>query len=139
MKPPLRVREAHPAAPPRPGVRSALIGIHAFTAANALAGAWYALAGAPDVPKEWLEHTPFQDYRIPGAVLAVAVGGGQIAAFAALMRRDRHAKPLSTAAAGVLLAWIATQLAMIGYRSPLQPAVLASAVGTVALSRRLDG
>ena len=127
------------AAQRRTGVRGALIGIHALTAANAVAGAWYALAGAPDVPKEWLDDTPFRDYAIPGAILGVAVGGTQIAAAMALKRRNRHAKPLSSAAAGVLLAWIVTQLAMIGYRSPLQPAVLASAVGTVALSRRLDG
>ena len=47
------------------------------------------------------------------------------------------AKELSTAAAGMLVVWMGTQLAMIGFRSPLQPAVLATAAGSLALSRRL--
>ena len=43
-----------------------LIGIDALIAVNAVGGAWYALAGAPNVPKEWLEGSPFRDYRVPG-------------------------------------------------------------------------
>lgn len=35
----------------------------------ALAGAWYALGGAPDVPTEWLDGSPFADYRVPGLIL----------------------------------------------------------------------
>ncbi|HYI19120.1 MAG TPA: hypothetical protein VD836_10450 [Solirubrobacteraceae bacterium] len=46
--------------------RAALIGIDALIAVNAVGGAWYALAGAPNVPKEWLEGSPFRDYRVPG-------------------------------------------------------------------------
>jgi ABC-type uncharacterized transport system permease subunit len=95
---------------------------HAVMGANALAGARYALGGAPGVPSEWLRGTPFDDYRVPGAILGGAVGGTQAAATIALLRGDRHASRLSQVASGVLLAWILIQLRMIGYRSPLQPA-----------------
>jgi hypothetical protein len=119
------------------GARAALVGIDALIAANAVGGAWYALAGAPNVPTEWLRGTPFRDYRIPGAILGVAVGGTHAAATAALVRRTPHAQQLSTAAAGTLAVWTTAQLAMIGYRSPLQPAVLVAAAGSLVLSRRL--
>ena len=54
---------------------------------NAVAGAWYAIGGAPDVPIEWLEGTPFDDYVIPGLVLGGVVGGTQLGAAFALARR----------------------------------------------------
>jgi hypothetical protein len=119
--------------------RTALMGLDAVMAANALGGAWYGLAGAPEVPRKWLAGTPFHSYRVPAVVLGAGVGGTQVAALAALARRDRRAKPVSTLAGGVLVGWIAAQVALIGYRSPLQPAVAAWGLGTLALSRRLAG
>ena len=68
----------------------------------------------------------------------VAVGGSQLAAATALVRRAPRARRLTTTASGLLLGWIVAQLAMIGNRSPLQPAVLAWAIGSAALGRRLD-
>ena len=116
------------------GTRRALIALQGVMALNAFGGAWYAIAGAPNVPTEWLAGTPFDDYVVPGVILGVAVGGSQLAAAVALRVRHRRANELSLAAALVLLAWIATQLAMIGYVSPLQPIVLAWALGTGLLS-----
>jgi hypothetical protein len=107
--------------------------------ANALAGAWYAVAGAPGVPTAWLSRTPFDDYRIPGMVLGTAVGGSQLLASALLARGAPSAKRASVAAGAVLLAWIVVQLAMIGYVSPLQPIVLAWALTTLGLAARLPG
>jgi hypothetical protein len=107
-------------------------------AVNAAGGAWYALSGAPDVPTEWLERTPFDDYRVPGVILGTIVAGSQVAAGVALLRRSRHARHASQAASGVLLGWIATQLAMIGYRSPLQPIVLGWSLASLALAERAD-
>ena len=121
----------------RRAARRTLAGLNALMAANACAGSWYAVRGAPNVPQEWLERTPFSDYRAPGVILGTIVGGSQAAAAVALAADHRTARPLATGASVVLLSWILTQLAMIGYRSPLQPAVLAWALGTSALSRRL--
>jgi hypothetical protein len=113
--------------------------LHGVMGANALAGAWYAVSGAPGVPTEWLEGTPFDDYLVPGAILGTLVAGTQLAAGVALARRRPRAEQLSQAAGGVLLAWIVAQLGMIGYVSPLQPIVLGWALGALALSRRLGG
>lgn len=82
---------------------------------------WYALAGAQDTPREWLKRTPFNSYTAPGLILGVAVGGSDLAAACAIWRRSPDAATVSSLAALILLGWIATQVAMIGYRSFLQP------------------
>ena len=46
-----------------------LIALNGTAGVAALAGAWYALGGAPDVPTEWLDGSPFADYRVPGLIL----------------------------------------------------------------------
>jgi hypothetical protein len=113
--------------------------MEAAMGANALAGAWYAIGGAPGVPTAWLSRTPFDDYRIPGIILGSVVGGSQILASALLWRGASSAKRVSLAAGAVLLTWIVVQLAMIGYVSPLQPVVLGWALTTLGLSARLPG
>ncbi len=114
--------------------RPILAGMSAVMAVNAFGGAWYALAGAPNVPRKWLHGTPFRTYAVPGAILGGVVGGSQVVAGALLARGSRHGRAASLGASGILLAWITTQLAMIGYVSPLQPAVLAWALVTLWLA-----
>ena len=121
----------------RPRARHVLIAMDGVMALNAFGGAWYAIAGAPSVPTEWLAGTPFRDYVVPGLILAAVVGGSQVAAAVTLRLRHRWARAVSLGAALVLLTWIVTQLAMIGYVSVLQPIVLAWAVVTAVLSHRL--
>ncbi len=120
----------------RPRARRVLIAMDGVMALNAFGGAWYAIAGAPDVPIDWLNGTPFHDYVIPGMILGVVVGGSHVAAAVALWRRVPHAREISLGASLVLLGWIATQLAMIGYVSVLQPTVLIWAIVTAALALR---
>jgi hypothetical protein len=52
---------------------------------NAIGGAWYGLAGAENVPREWLEGSPFDSYTVPSLILLVAVGGGMTAALVAVL------------------------------------------------------
>ena len=119
--------------------RRRLAGLAAFMGVNALGGAGYALAGAESVPLAWLDGTPFRDYTVPGIVLGTVVAGSQLASAVALWRGTRNAKAIAGAAAAILLGWIVTQLAMIGFVSFLQPFVLAWAVLTLVLVSRLDG
>jgi hypothetical protein len=95
----------------------------------------YALGGAKAVPTEWLKRSPFSSYRIPGLYLGTVVGGSCLLAAWAAARDDRRARPAALASSGLMLSWIAAQLAVIGYRSPLQPAIVAigAAVGYLAL------
>ncbi|MBJ7328599.1 MAG: hypothetical protein JHC95_01810 [Solirubrobacteraceae bacterium] len=116
--------------------RKVLAALAGVMAANAYAGAWYAIRGAPNVPTDWLEGTPFGSYAVPGLILGIAVGGTQTAAAATLWRGGREARVVAMGASAVLIVWILTQLSLIGYVSPLQPIVLTwGALSFVAAAR----
>jgi len=74
-------------------------GLAALIAVNAFGGAVYGFAGARNVPRRWLEGSPFADYRVPSAVLGVAVGGSSARAAVAAWRGSDEA-PLATITAG---------------------------------------
>jgi hypothetical protein len=108
---------AHPRA-----VRFALAFLLAFGALNAFAGGYYGMSGAEDVPKEWLEGSPFDDYFIPGLVLFVVVGGSFLAAAIAVFAKLHIARTAAFAAGTIVLGWLAVETAIIGYVSWMQPA-----------------
>ena len=95
--------------------------VGATTALNAVGGSIYGLTGAKHVPVRWLEGSPFRDYRVPSLILGVAVGGSSARAAVAAWRGEESAGDRSILAGSVLLGWIAAQVAIIGYRSILQP------------------
>lgn len=73
------------------------------------------------LPLELLEETPFTSYLIPGLVLAVVVGGTQLAAgMAAWKLRPGHLR-MAAMAAAVLGIWIAAQALILGAVIWLQP------------------
>ena len=115
--------------------RRALATINTIVAINALGGMAYALAGAEKVPAEWLDESPFDSYVIPGLYLGLAVGGSCLAAAGLAARDDVRARTAAAGAAAVMVSWIAAQVAVIGYRSPLQPVIAGTgiAVGYLAL------
>jgi hypothetical protein len=115
--------------------RRLIAAIDAIVGINALGGMAYALGGARAVPTEWLKRSPFSSYRIPGLYLGAVVGGSCLLAAWAAARDDRRARPAALASSGLMLSWIAAQLQIIGYRSPLQPAIAATAaaVGYLAV------
>jgi len=108
--------------------RSVLGGLLAFGALNAFAGGYYGMAGAEDVPKEWLEGSPFDDYFIPGLVLFVVVGGSFLAAAIAVFAKLRIARNAALAAGAIVLGWLAVETAIIGYVSWMQPATTIGAL-----------
>lgn len=117
--------------------RWALGGLLAFGALNAAGGAIYGLSGAKGVPVEWLAGSPFHDYFVPSFVLLVVVGGSLITAAVAVLTSARHAHAATLAAGILLLAWIAAQVAIIGYVSWMQPTTAAAAVVVLVLAARL--
>jgi hypothetical protein len=107
---------------------------------NAIGGAWYGLAGAENVPREWLEGSPFDSYTVPSLILLVAVGGGMTAALVAVLLGHSRASDLSVAAGLVLLSWITVQVLIIvprGGFSWLQPTMFALGLVIATLARRL--
>jgi hypothetical protein len=92
-----------------------------LTALNAFGGAIYGLKGAPAVPGEWLEGSPFPDYRLPSAILGTAVGGTCAVATLTALRGSPSAPRATILAGGTLIAWITAQVGVIGFKSRLQP------------------
>ena len=105
----------------------ALCGLLAFGALNAFAGGYYGMAGAEGVPLEWLDGTPFSSYFVPSLILFVVVGGALLAAALVVLARTRRSAELALAAGGVVFVWLATETAMIGYVSWMQPATAVGA------------
>ena len=90
-------------------------------AINSLGGGFYGMSGAPDVPVEWLEGTPFTSYFIPSLILFVAVGGTSLFAGILVFRKSLYARLASFFAGMVTVIWLTVQVAIIGYVSWMQP------------------
>ncbi len=122
--------------------RLGLIGLELLISLCAVGGAAYGLSGAENMPREWLDGTPFHSYLVPSLVLLIAVGGGMALAAGLLMTHDEFAPEASIVAGLVLVAWILIQVLIIvpdGGFSWLQPAMLviglAIALGGLRLRR----
>jgi hypothetical protein len=119
--------------------RLALIVIEAVVALNAFGGGIYGMSGAPNVPKEWLEGSPFKDYFFPALILFVAVGGiMSAAALTAAFAGREWAAVFGLIAALTLLDWIVVQIAITGYTSFLQPLFFAVGLVILALAWQLQ-
>jgi hypothetical protein len=111
--------------------------LSALTAVNAVGGSLYGLRGAPEVPREWLEGSPFDDYKIPSLFLGITVGGSSAVSAATAWRGNDHAAPATIAARGILTAWVAAQVATIGLRSFLQPLFGGAGITMISLGLSL--
>ncbi|MDF2438993.1 MAG: hypothetical protein K0Q95_3369 [Bacteroidota bacterium] len=106
-------------------------------AANAFGGGFYGMAGAKDVPVEWLEGSPFKSYFIPSLFLFAVIGGTCLLASISMFRNSKNARRLSFICAGLLFGWIAVQVAIIGYVSWMQPAIFISAIAITTIAFQL--
>jgi hypothetical protein len=125
---------------PARSTRWLLVGVEAVIAVNAVGGAIWGLSGAKNVPRQWLEGTPFDSYLIPSLVLLVGVGGGMTLAAVALLARHRFAPEITVAAGAILVGWITTQVLIIvpdGGFSWLQPIMFAAGLFIAGLGWRL--
>jgi hypothetical protein len=118
-------------------IRYLLVGLLLFGALNAFGGGYYGLVGAEGVPREWLRDSPFHDYFVPSLILVVVVGGSFLVAAIALLARWWIDRIAAFAAGTIVLAWLAAQLTIIGYRSWMQPATFVGGVLVLVLAWRL--
>ena len=111
-----------------------------FGALSAFGGAVLALvANGAGVPLEYLAHSPFASYAVPGLILGIVVGGTQLAAAIALQRTSPSALLLSTIAGFGMLIWIFVELAILRQYSWLQSAYFAFGVIELILVLALLG
>jgi hypothetical protein len=123
----------------REGSRWILGSLLLLIALNAFGGGYYGMAGAPNVPTEWLEGSPFSSYFIPSLILAVVVGGSFLTASIAVFARARWRRVAVFVAVAVVIGWLTIQLAIIGYVSWMQPVTAIATVLVALLAARLPG
>lgn len=111
-------------------IRYSLGFLLALLALNAFGGGYYGMAGADNVPVEWLKGSPFHNYFIPGLILFICVGGSALIAAFALFRRHRMAHKAAFTCGIITLLWLTVQVAIIGYVSWMQPT---TAVATIII------
>jgi hypothetical protein len=118
-------------------VRYTLGSLLIFLAINAFGGGYYGIAGAKDIPIEWLEDSPFSDYFIPGLFLFLIIGGSALLTGIAVFRRHRLARKAAFFCGFTVLLWIMVQVSIIGYVSWMQPATTIAAVAILLLAWQL--
>lgn len=121
----------------QPIVRYTLGALLAFAALNAFGGGYYALSGAPGVPAQWLNGSPFQSYFIPGLILFFIVGGAFLVAAIAVFVRLRIERKATFVAVVIVFIWLAVQITIIGYVSWMQPVTALVSAVIFFLGRRL--
>ena len=107
---------------------------------SAVGGAIYALGGAPEWPREWLQGTPFDSYVVPGLTLLIVVGGSMAAAAVTLLIGNSRAPEISIVAGIVLTGWITVQVLVIvpdGGFSWLQPTMFVVGVAIASIGWKL--
>lgn len=97
-------------------------------ALNALGGGYYGMAGAKDIPIEWLKGSPFRDYFFPGLILLIFVGGSALVAAILVFIKHRLAKIAAFGSCAIVVIWLSVQVAIIGYVSWMQPTTAALTV-----------
>lgn len=115
-------------------VRMVLIVLEIIIGVGAVGGGVYVLLGAPGVPREWLQGSPFRSYAAPGLVLLVVVGGSMFAGAGLLLADASRARSVSLIAGLVLVGWIVAQVSVVGRRHWLQPVCLVLGFAVVVLS-----
>lgn len=119
-------------------VRYTLVFLLFLIALNAFAGGYYGMAGARNVPLDWLEGSPFKNYFVPALILFILVGGCCLLGAIMVLMRHRLAAKAAMVSSIVILVWIGVQLSIIGYVSWMQPAVAGTGIVILILSRSLS-
>jgi MFS family permease len=115
-------------------IRYALGILLLLLAINAFAGGYYGMAGAKNIPMEWLKNSPFHNYFIPSLILFIVIGGSSLFAAVTVFRRDRFGRKASLLCGVIILIWLGVQIAIIGYVSWMQPATAIATVLIIFLS-----
>jgi hypothetical protein len=113
---------------------------HLFVAIFAFLGGWAAISRPMDpfgISTDMLSNSPFKTFLIPGMLLFIVIGLGQLLAAAFMLFRSRYQAYVSFGTGGVLLIWLLVQVLMIRTIEVLHVVTFAIACIQVALSLAL--
>lgn len=98
----------------------ALIAVLVFNAVTALAGGLGLIFGGINPPSEWLTHTFFNSYLIPGLVLFFIVGGSASWGAFSVLTNKTYYKEAAGLSGLFMMIWIITEIIMIRHFHWLQ-------------------
>jgi hypothetical protein len=114
--------------------------IQAFIGVTAIAGG-FRLASNPsgtlDIPLEWLSNSPFTNYFIPGMVLLIIIGFGNVLASMVTFLRKRYTGSIAAALGIFLILFMTIEVWFIDLRNFLQPLYFALGVTELILGLKL--
>mgnify|MGYP003418227730 CR=1 FL=1 len=88
-----------------------------FNGAGALFGGWNLMihpdGSSLQLSMDWLKHTPFPDYLIPGIILFITNGLFSVFVFIAILLKLRNYYWLVMVQGAILAGWILIQMALI--------------------------
>jgi hypothetical protein len=96
----------------------------AFIGITAIAGGFRLVSnpnGASDIPIEWLNSSPFTNYFIPGSVLLIVIGFGNVLGGIFSFLSKRYAGGLAAMLGTFLILFMAIEVWFVGLRNFLQP------------------
>jgi hypothetical protein len=124
-------------------IRYGLGVLQIFVGLNAILGG-FGLVSDPggtkmNVPLELLKNSPFTNYLIPGLVLLIAIGVGNVLAGIVTFSRRRYAGNLAVFFGAFLALYIVTEVWFIGLVNFLQPSYFVLGAIELILGFKLSG
>ena len=98
--------------------------LQAFIGITAIAGGFRLVSnpnGTSDIPIEWLNSAPFTNYLIPGLVLLIVIGFGNVLGGIFSFLSKRYAGGLAAMLGVFLILFMTIEVWFIGLRNFLQP------------------
>jgi len=98
--------------------------LQAFIGITAIAGGLKLISnpsGIPDFPIEWLSNSPFTNYLIPGLILLIVIGFGNVVAAMTTFLQKRYFGGMAALSGIFLILFMTTEVWFVGLRNFLQP------------------
>jgi hypothetical protein len=101
--------------------------LQAFIGLTAIAGGYNLVShpkGSPQMPIEWLHASPFANFLIPGIVLLVVIGAGNVLSLGVTIAGLRHRGNVAVAGGVSLIGYMTAEVWWIDWQNALQPLYL---------------
>ncbi|MBW2411139.1 MAG: hypothetical protein JRF72_15175 [Deltaproteobacteria bacterium] len=98
--------------------------LQAFIGITAIAGGFRLVSnpnGTVDIPIQWLNNSPFTSYLIPGLVLLIVIGFGNVLAGTVSFLKKRYAGGIAAILGTFLICFMTIEVWFVGLRNFLQP------------------
>jgi hypothetical protein len=117
--------------PPTARTCIAMIAIELFIGIPAIPAGVGLIRNGLGMPADWIRHSLFPDYAVPGVLLIILIGAGMIGAAVVTMRWPVLAGPAGIMMGSVQVAWLAIETFILGWHGGPQ-GLLIAVIGMLA-------